>query len=122
MPDAPDNLAEKDASMSDTPRNIRQRRKLISLNEDHEVRDWCKSLGCTEEQLRVTVQAVGRSDDKIREYVKNNWEHIKASNEWHVKRDTGEAKAGKSTEIKSGESVSKPTDEPRSSRISGPRA
>ena len=58
--------------MSDTPRGTTQDRKLIALNEDYEVRDWCKSLGCTEEQLRAAVQAVGHSVDKVREYLKRN--------------------------------------------------
>ncbi len=58
--------------MSDTPRGTTQDRKLISLAEDYEVRDWCKSLGCTEEQLRAAVQAVGHSADKVREYLKTN--------------------------------------------------
>jgi len=44
-------------------------RKLISLEEDYERRDWAKSLGCTEEQLRAAVKAVGNSAEKVREYL-----------------------------------------------------
>ena len=44
-------------------------RKLISLEEDYEVRDWAKRLGCTPEQLRDAVKAVGHSADKVREYL-----------------------------------------------------
>ena len=46
-------------------------RNLISLNEDYEVRNWAKSLGCTEAQLRAAVKAVGNSADKVREYLKS---------------------------------------------------
>jgi Protein of unknown function (DUF3606) len=56
--------------MSDTSKGTSQDRKLIALNEDYEVRDWCKSLGCTEAQLRKAVAAVGHSADKVREYLK----------------------------------------------------
>lgn len=44
-------------------------RKLISLEQDYEVRDWAKSLGCTPEQLRDAVKGVGNSPDKVREYL-----------------------------------------------------
>lgn len=44
-------------------------RKLISLEQDYEVRDWAKSLGCTEDELRAAVKAVGNSADKVREYL-----------------------------------------------------
>ena len=45
-------------------------RDRISLSEDYEVRDWAKSLGITEEELRGAVKAVGNSADKVREYLK----------------------------------------------------
>ena len=47
-------------------------RKLISLQEDYEVRDWAMSLGCTEDELRAAVKAVGNSADKVREYLRKN--------------------------------------------------
>ena len=56
--------------MSDDKSKTGQDRKLISLNEPYELRDWCKSLGCTEQQLRAAVAAVGNSADKVREYLK----------------------------------------------------
>jgi len=46
-----------------------QDRKLISLQQDYEVRDWAKSLGCTEQQLRNAVAAVGPSVSKVRIYL-----------------------------------------------------
>ena len=56
--------------MSDNTSKTGLDRKLISLEEDYEVRDWMKSFGCTEEELRDAVKAVGNSADKVREYLK----------------------------------------------------
>jgi hypothetical protein len=56
--------------MPDDPKKTGLDRKLIALTEEHEVRDWCRSLGCTEAQLRKAVAAVGNSADKVREYMK----------------------------------------------------
>lgn len=55
--------------MSDNTYKTGLDRKLISLEEDYEVRDWCKSLGCTSEQLRGAVKAVGNSADAVREFL-----------------------------------------------------
>jgi hypothetical protein len=55
--------------MSDDTTQTALDRKLISLKEDYEVRDWCKSLGCTPEQLRAAVKAVGNSADAVRQYL-----------------------------------------------------
>ena len=45
-------------------------RDRISLSEDYEVRNWTKSLGVSEDELREAVDAVGNSADKVREYLK----------------------------------------------------
>jgi len=55
--------------MSDDTTKTGQDRKLISLTEDYEVRDWCKSLGCTPEQLTAAVKAVGNSADAVRQHL-----------------------------------------------------
>ncbi len=55
--------------MSDDKSKTGNDRKLISLEEDYEVRDWTKSLGYTEEELRDAVKAVGNSADKVKEYL-----------------------------------------------------
>jgi hypothetical protein len=55
--------------MADDPKKTGLDRKLISLTEEHEVRSWTESLGCTEEQLRAAVKAVGNSAEKVREYL-----------------------------------------------------
>ena len=31
----------------------------VNLNEDYEMRYWCKKFGCTREQLRDAVEKVG---------------------------------------------------------------
>jgi hypothetical protein len=46
-----------------------QDRKLIALGQNYEVRDWCKSLGCTEDQLRAAVTAVENQAEKVGEYL-----------------------------------------------------
>ncbi|WP_162575609.1 DUF3606 domain-containing protein [Variovorax sp. PBL-H6] len=47
-----------------------QDRTRINVNEDYEVRDWTRSLGVTEEELRKAVAAVSNQADKVREYLK----------------------------------------------------
>ena len=44
-------------------------RARINLSEEYEVRDWTKSLGVSEDELREAVDAVGNSADKVREYL-----------------------------------------------------
>ncbi|CAN7244904.1 DUF3606 domain-containing protein [Acidovorax sp. Leaf78] len=55
--------------MSDDKNKTAQDRNFINLSEPYEVRDWTNSLGVTETQLRDAVAAVGRSADKVREYL-----------------------------------------------------
>jgi hypothetical protein len=57
--------------MSDDKGKTGQDRKLISLKEDYEVRDWCKALNTTPEKLKAAVAAVGDSAEKVREYLKS---------------------------------------------------
>lgn len=45
-----------------------QDRKLISLSEDYEVRDWAEKFGVNEDALRAAVTKVGnRAEDVERE-------------------------------------------------------
>ncbi|MEJ8852188.1 DUF3606 domain-containing protein [Variovorax rhizosphaerae] len=55
--------------MSDDTTKTGQDRKLISLSEDYEVRDWSKTLGCTPEQLKAAVKAVGNSAEAVRKHL-----------------------------------------------------
>jgi len=59
----------KETRMTDNKKQTGLDRTLISLNEDYEIRDWTKSLDCSEEQLRAAVEAVGNSAEKVREYL-----------------------------------------------------
>lgn len=45
-------------------------RKLIALDEPHEVRSWTESLGCSEAELRRAVAAVGHSAEAVRAYLR----------------------------------------------------
>lgn len=47
-----------------------QDRKLISLTEDYEVRDWSKKFGVTADELRKAVDAVGNEAAKVEAYLK----------------------------------------------------
>jgi hypothetical protein len=55
--------------MADDPTKTGADRRLIALNQEHEVRSWTESLGCTEEQLRAAVKAVGNSAEAVRNYL-----------------------------------------------------
>lgn len=55
--------------MTDDTKKTGLDRKLISLEEPHEVRSWTESLGVTEERLREAVKAVGHSADAVRQYL-----------------------------------------------------
>lgn len=43
-------------------------RKLIVVDQEHEVRYWTYVLGCTEEELRRAVADVGNSVQEVRAY------------------------------------------------------
>ncbi len=45
-------------------------RDRISLGEDYEIRNWTRSLGVSEAELREAVDAVGNSVDAVRAYLK----------------------------------------------------
>ena len=47
-----------------------QDRKLISLTEDYEVRDWSKKFGVTPDELRKAVEAVGNEAANVESYLK----------------------------------------------------
>ena len=55
--------------MSDNTTKTGLDRQLVSLGEDYEIRDWTESFGCTEDELRAAVKAVGNSAEKVREYL-----------------------------------------------------
>lgn len=55
--------------MSDDTNRTAQDRKLISLSEDYEVRDWSASMQCSEEELRQALKVVGYSAEAVRSYL-----------------------------------------------------
>lgn len=42
---------------------------VVQIAEGNQVRYWCNALGCTEAQLRESVQAVGNSPAKVRDFL-----------------------------------------------------
>ena len=56
--------------MSDDPKKTGLERKLIALDDPHEIKSWCESLGCTERERRDAMQVVGDYADKVREHLK----------------------------------------------------
>lgn len=44
--------------------------KRIDIHDPAEVRNWCRSLGCTEQELKDAVRAVGTSGAAVRRYLK----------------------------------------------------
>ena len=57
--------------MGDDPSKNATDRKVISIEQEHEARDWANSLQCTQEQLREAVEAVGHSAEQVRRYLNN---------------------------------------------------
>ena len=55
--------------MADDPTKTGADRRLIALNQAHEIQSWTQSLGCTEQQLRDAVKAVGNSAEAVRQYL-----------------------------------------------------
>ena len=43
--------------------------KRIDIYDLYEVRNWCKSFGCTEQELCAAVKAVGTSAALVRHYL-----------------------------------------------------
>jgi hypothetical protein len=54
----------------DKSKSSGQDRKLISLKEDYEVRDWAKKFGVTPDELKKAVSAVGNEAAKVESYLK----------------------------------------------------
>ena len=44
--------------------------EIVETADGNQVRYWCESLGCTEAQLRESVQAVGHSPADVRQFLK----------------------------------------------------
>jgi hypothetical protein len=55
--------------MADDTSKTGSDRRFIATDQAYELRDWAKSLGCTEQQLREAVKAVGNSASAVRQYL-----------------------------------------------------
>jgi Protein of unknown function (DUF3606) len=42
---------------------------IVEIADGNQVRYWCQTLGCTEAQLRESVQAVGHSPADVRQFL-----------------------------------------------------
>ena len=47
-------------------------RSLVSLSQRHEIDYWTRKFGCTEQQLRRAVQAVGSSAARVEDWLRKN--------------------------------------------------
>ena len=54
--------------MEDAPTKTAIDRKLITVDQEHEVRYWIYVLDCTEEELRRAVAHVGNSAQEVCAY------------------------------------------------------
>jgi hypothetical protein len=43
--------------------------KRIDINDPNEVRNWCATFGCTANQLKNAVKAVGTSSEAVRKHL-----------------------------------------------------
>lgn len=57
--------------MTDQLRNpgLQRAQSRINLSQDYERRDWAKTFGVTEDELKHAVHAAGDSADKVRDYL-----------------------------------------------------
>lgn len=55
--------------MSDDKRDARSDTQQIDLTNADAIREWCKSLAVTEDQLRDAVLTVGPQAAKVREFL-----------------------------------------------------
>jgi hypothetical protein len=46
-----------------------QDRKRIDVSQEHELRDWSKKFGVSQDRLKEAVQAVGTRADKVQKHL-----------------------------------------------------
>jgi len=44
---------------------------VISIDQDWEVRNWTKWLGCSEAELKLAVETMGPDPDNVRRFLRN---------------------------------------------------
>lgn len=58
--------------MDDKNKRGPQDSKRVNVNEDYEVQYWTEKFGCSKEQLKKAVEAVGVMAERVEEYLKKN--------------------------------------------------
>lgn len=58
-------MADKEHRADDRPETD------INLEDETELEDWCRSFGCTAEELRAAVKLMGRSTKRVRAYFRD---------------------------------------------------
>jgi hypothetical protein len=48
-------------------------RSRLSMDDQHEVRYWAETIGCSKDELAVAVARVGNSPDAVRREVYRHW-------------------------------------------------
>ena len=69
--DDPGHSTHWDWNMSDYTTATGHDSEIVEIADGNQVRYWCHSLGCTEAQLRESVQAVGHSPADVRQFLKD---------------------------------------------------
>ena len=67
--DDPDHSTHWDGNMSDYTTATGHDSEIVEITDPNQIRYWCRSLGCTEAQLRESVQAVGHSPAEVRQFL-----------------------------------------------------
>jgi hypothetical protein len=67
--DDADHSAHWDWNMSDYTTATGHDSEIVEITDPNQIRYWCHSLGCTEAQLRESVQAVGHSPGEVRQFL-----------------------------------------------------
>ena len=65
----------KENAMEDDPNRTALDRKLISLEQEHELRYWTSAFNCSEKELRHAMEVVGNSATWVREYLRRAPQH-----------------------------------------------
>ena len=67
--DDPGHSTHWDWNMSDYTTATGHDSEIVEITDPNQIRYWCHLLGCTEAQLRESVQAVGHSPAEVRQFL-----------------------------------------------------
>jgi hypothetical protein len=63
-------VAKEDDMADNTAARGQQDRTRINVNQEHELRYWTEKFGCTADELRAAVSAVGPMAEAVEQQVK----------------------------------------------------